>query len=458
MQDQPSAPRRPDVRSMSESLTGLTVAGFKSIARQQSIEVRPLTILAGANSSGKSSMMQPLLLLKQTLEATFDPGALLLNGPNVRFTSASQFLSTQADRSKRRQFTVGVETQAGVALSETFGYDDKAIIDVLGMAETMDGHTITLHPNMAPHELVAAVNAMVRGFDRTWLDTMDDLAIPSYWSVQRTRCFLVVQGIPPTLLGTLPGAVQHALPGVQALTTIARQTLHVPGSRGNPERMYQRTPVIGPEFVGTFDNYIASVISHWQSTADDRLAKLSEALSALGLTWGVAAQVIDDTSVELHVGRLPRQRGKNDLVSIADVGFGVSQVLPVLVALLVAEPGQLVYIEQPELHLHPRAQTILARLLFDAAERGVRVVAETHSSLILLGIQTLVAEGRPRDLVKLHWFTRDEATGTTSVASTDLDETGAFDADWPEDFGQVTLNAESNFLNAAESRLFSGAT
>src|SRR6478672_5554642 len=73
-------------------ITSITVSGFKSIATEQSIEVRPLTLLAGANSSGKSSLMQAVLLLKQTLEASYDPGPLLLNGPNVRFTSAEQML------------------------------------------------------------------------------------------------------------------------------------------------------------------------------------------------------------------------------------------------------------------------------------------------------------------------------------------------------------------------------
>ena len=60
------------------------------------------------------------------------------------------------------------------------------------------------------------------------------------------------------------------------------------------------------------------------------------------------------------------------MVNITDVGFGVSQVLPVLVALIVdAKPGsQLVYLEQPELHLHPRAQVALAQVLADAAKRG----------------------------------------------------------------------------------------
>src|SRR5712691_6925626 len=75
------------------TISEIQVAGFKSISEEQSIEIRPLTLLAGANSSGKSSMMQPVLLLKQTLEATYDPGPLLLNGPNVKFTSADQALA-----------------------------------------------------------------------------------------------------------------------------------------------------------------------------------------------------------------------------------------------------------------------------------------------------------------------------------------------------------------------------
>jgi hypothetical protein len=72
---------QPVTDQVSQGITGITVGGFKSIATSQSIEIRPLTILAGANSSGKTSFLQPLLLLKQTLEAPYDPGPLLLDGP-----------------------------------------------------------------------------------------------------------------------------------------------------------------------------------------------------------------------------------------------------------------------------------------------------------------------------------------------------------------------------------------
>ena len=76
-------------------ITKISVSGYKSIRDERHIEIRPLTILAGANSSGKSSIMQPMLLMKQTLDANYDPGQLLLNGPNIRFTQFEQFLPVE---------------------------------------------------------------------------------------------------------------------------------------------------------------------------------------------------------------------------------------------------------------------------------------------------------------------------------------------------------------------------
>src|SRR5262249_9214243 len=89
-------------------IQSIIVGGFKSIAAARTIELRPLTLFAGANSSGKSSVMQPLLLWKQPLEATYDPGPLLLNGQNVKFTSFEQLRS--AGRRVGEPVTIGLET------------------------------------------------------------------------------------------------------------------------------------------------------------------------------------------------------------------------------------------------------------------------------------------------------------------------------------------------------------
>jgi hypothetical protein len=213
---------------------------------------------------------------------------------------------------------------------------------------------------------------------------------------------------------------------------------------------------IGTSFPGKFQDYVASVVARWQ---DDRkaarLKSLVRDLRSLGLSWKVVAKRISDTEVELQVGRLPDflPDASHDLVSIADVGFGVSQALPVLVALHVATPEHLVYIEQPELHLHPRAQVEMAEVLARAVKRGVRMVIETHSALLLLAIQALVAEGTlPSESVILHWFTRSKKDGATTIATGNLDKAGAY-GDWPEDFGKVESEVECRYLEAAESRM-----
>jgi hypothetical protein len=64
-------------------ITRICAEGYKSLRARQAVDIRPLTVIAGVNSSGKSSAIQPLLLLKQTLDSSYDPGPLLLSGPRV---------------------------------------------------------------------------------------------------------------------------------------------------------------------------------------------------------------------------------------------------------------------------------------------------------------------------------------------------------------------------------------
>jgi AAA domain, putative AbiEii toxin, Type IV TA system len=454
-----------------EGIKRITVSGYKSISQEQSVEIRPLTLLAGANSSGKSSIVQPLLLLKQTLDATYDPGALLLNGPNVKFTSFDQLLSNVGKGKRAQSFFVGAEatfhqermlgvlTPVDASIRIGFGKQPEGGFDVQQMTYNDDDQEeqINLRPGMSEEDIASVYPKDIREELRKELRKRASGVAKSTAAplliIGRERCYLRVEDSPesPTNLILFPFSVFP--PASEYFSPFIRQILHLPGLRGNPERTYPVTAV-GAVFPGTFENYTASIIARWQmEKKGDKIAQLSSDLEKLGLTWKVAAKRINDTQVELQVGRRATagRDGSRDMVNIADVGFGVSQTLPVLVALHAAKPGQLVYLEQPEIHLHPRAQTAMAQVLADAAKRGVRVVAETHSSLLLLGVQTLVAEGElPPELVKLHWFTRDE-DGATTVRSADLDEAGAF-GDWPEDFAEVELAAESRYLDAAEAR------
>ena len=414
-----------------EGITKIAVKGFKSIAEECAIDIRPLTILAGANSSGKSSIMQPFLMLKQTLEAPYDPGPLLIDGPNVQFTEAVQFLSMLPEKKKTDCFQIRVETCAfATSHSVTTTYEKGrqgiqiAKMTVENKPWNQSSEHWILYPDMPSKAIKSQANRYI-------LENAD--------TVKRSRCFLDFESQEDELALNLTEVVEYYI----------LDSIHTPTLRGNPERTYKLNST-GPLYPGTFENYVASLIHKWQRTRNKRLITLGNALYTLGLTGKIGTRKVSDVGIEIKVNRLSQDGTKNkDMVNIADAGLGVSQVLPVLVALIVAEPGQLVYLEQPELHLHPRAQVALAHVLADAAKRGVRVVAETHSSLLLLAVQTLVAEGDlPPELVKLHWFTRRE-DGVTEVNSVDLDEAGAY-GDWPVDFDDVDLTIQSRYLDAVD--------
>jgi hypothetical protein len=435
--------KRSRSRQEETAITRISVAGFKSISQEQAIEIRPLTILAGANSSGKSSMMQPLLLLKQTLEETYDPGALLLYGPNVKFTSLNQLLSRVGRGKTSDTLVFGISVGSGLTLTLFLHRQPTGGIDVQCMSYLDGGETTSLQLGMTHEEILSAVPPR----DRELLEKVpkEIRGENSELIVVRDRCFLEITFKSGDEQIRFRSNIRSVSPGL-VIEPYIRRVIHLPGLRGNPERTYP-VAAVGLTFPGTFEKYFASVIAQWQTEKDrDKLEQLSKDLEKLSLTWKVTARPINDTQVELQVGRL---KGRTrDLVSIADVGLGVSQTLPVLVALQVAEPKQLVYLEHPELHLHSRAQFVMAQILANAANRGVRVVVETHSSLLLLGVQALVAEGKlAPEKVKLHWFKRDD-NGNTKVSSADLDEMGAF-GDWPEDFADVALEAESRYLDAA---------
>ena len=136
-----------------EDITRITVGGFKSINQEQNIEIKPLTIIAGANSSGKSSFMQAVLLLKQTLEASYDPGSLLLNGPNVKFTSADQLLSRSQDGKSVGTFHVGVTIAVGSSVLTKLKQSMNKGFDVEETTYSTGGGEFRLFMNMSQDEI-----------------------------------------------------------------------------------------------------------------------------------------------------------------------------------------------------------------------------------------------------------------------------------------------------------------
>jgi predicted ATPase len=445
----------------------IEVKGFKSMRSPARIYIQPLTLLAGANSSGKSSVFQPLLLLKQSMELHYDPDPLLLNGPHVAFTSLNQFLS----RSRTKAAQVN---KFEIAFGPLVSPPKKS-----GSAPPRIDLKLTFNRTSAKSERLSVKTSIRQAETKKWIEVnegskrdilrlMDVPESDVELHIFEDQLFKDVRVWP-----SRGGKRSQTWPQLPIRTTLdwLRTILHLPGHRGHRERKYPITKVTRGRFtsasvVGPMHPYAASLLLDWKrlerdvgdkkvhtttkKQATESLKQVNEGLKSLGLTWKVLSESVNAAELELRVGRLskPQPRGAQDLVDIADVGFGISQVLPVLVGLAAATPGQMVLIEQPELHLHPRAQLAMGRVLAEAANRGVIVVVETHSQLILRAIQTIVAKGAlTPDRVGLHWFTRDDSTGWSTVTRADLHKDGTF-GDWPVDFPDIFSMADEQFIDA----------
>ncbi len=436
-------------------ISRISVTGFKSLATKTDLEIRPLTVLAGANSSGKSSFMQPLLLMKQTLESDVNPaGPFLLSGPYTRYTETEQFLShVGASKNDGRPLSVEFTFDEGLTAGMAYSAEPGAGLHV---AESWGSNSANqLKWKIARSSPPEELRAMLLGFSSIpLLMKQMGFTVLSVQEYQFYQCLLYSMPVGPGPSGS--AWEQRELYFMQENLTLnshIRRLIYVPGLRGDQDRKWLLAEVTEQGFFeGPFESYVPSLILSWQLPGNlPKVYKLVNALGRLDLASGISPIRLNESELEIRVPRT-RDSTDDDFVNVADVGLAVSTVLPVLVALIQADPGQLVYIEQPELHLHPRAQLKLAELLAEAANRGVRLVIETHSSLLLQGILTCVAKSSiSPDRVALHWFSRNEE-GVTNVATASIDNEGRV-GDWPSDFDNVELEASNDYLDSAEAKL-----
>ena len=449
------------------NITRVSLSGFMSYKTMQTIQILPLTILAGANSAGKSSAIKSLLLLKQTLDSTTDPGPLQIWGPNVRFELISQLLTDVSPDSSMDTITIDIYMKFGGLRLQFSRISDFRIGVKRAEYQIHDQipawtHKLELDPRMSSAE----IEMQLPESTRTYFSSLSATSAPAVtdqvghdnassrflydpiWSVRHDRCFLTA--VYASLTRDVHKIDLSSHPSAD-FSRALKSILHISSARNIPDRHHQALDVQSMDsgLPGLFESYTASIMQSWRESSDGRLDAIRDSLRELRLTTDLSTSRRGDTAVEVYVAR--PQSSAPSPISLADVGLGVAHVLPVLVALESASPGQLVYLEHPESHLHPRAAYGLAIALARAARRGVRVVAETHSSLLLLHIQTLIARGELDPAkVGFNWFSLD-SEGFTNVEFVKPDEHGRT-GDWPEDFADTEMDASSAFLRAARQR------
>jgi predicted ATPase len=355
----------------------------------QLIKLAPMTLLTGLNGMGKSSVIQALLLLRQSyLSGAFERGSLETAGDLVDLGTASEVLFEGAEKDR-----IGISIKHIHEAFVSFLFDvtpekgHAVAVDIAAHSVNMQRLTIDEDPSIAfidhSHE-----NSLTGSFQYLHAERHGPR---KFLPMSHTRSGSVG-------LGTRGEYVLHAL-------ALHQDTIQIPPD--DPRHL---------------------------SAAGDRLRDQLETWLDM-ISPGVRLTVEPVPQADLVVGGF--SFGETGQLRSRDyratnVGFGLSYVLPVLVALLAAHPGGMVIIENPEAHMHPIGQTKLGELCARTAAAGVQVIIETHSDHVLDGARIAVRDGiiAPEDTV-FHYFQRRQ--GRAEVLTPTIDAEGRL-SEWPEGF------------------------
>lgn len=240
--------------------------------------------------------------------------------------------------------------------------------------------------------------------------------------------------------------------------------------RDEPKSLYPLSSAADPSDVGLKGEHTAAVLDLHKNRAiryiptsafSDPAIKpqpITRSLEAAVVDWlqylGVAEGVESEDKGKLGHELTVQIAEADGLHDLTHVGVGVSQVLPILVASLLSEPDTTLVFEQPELHLHPKIQTLLADFFLSITQLGKQCVLETHSEYLINRIRFRVAaatEPNPWvEAVKMYFVERPPEGSTFQEVR--INEYGAV-MDWPEGFfDQSQQEAEAILMAAAKKR------
>lgn len=347
--------------------------------RRASVSLSNLTVLTGLNGMGKSSAIQALLIVAQSIADDSNKGRLLTKGKYIDLGTSSDILHDNAKTNS-----------IGIRIS---GANSRATFKLRAKATQKNNYVYN------------------NNFSTLRLETFSDpLCAPS--SENGISKFQYLQAERSGPRKYLPVGDDQS------------ESFEI-GSQG--EFVLHLLDIHGSSPLDSADPRVISGDGHRLIDQTEAWLKLVSPGVSLQLKTLYEADLIQAGFSFSSPGSLNSRTYR-----ATNVGFGISYVLPVIVALLATPTGGLIIIENPEAHLHPQGQTHLGELCARAAKAGIQVIVETHSDHFMDGVRISVKDKTlTPSQVKFHYFHRQ---GTeTEIKSPDIDEKGKL-SEWPEGF------------------------
>jgi len=342
----------------------------------------PLTLLSGSNASGKSSALQALVLLHQTIREQEWSTRLMLNGDSVQLGTVLDVVDKVHGR---RQLQIGL-VEGDSTLNWIF-HGDREEMSMATERVRLDGAEVKDPPSLRhllpPDHYEVSSSFASRLHDLTYITAEREGPREIYTLEDRQAARVVGPR------------------GEHTLSVLYRL-------RAEPVRHSLILPDVAPIGLKQIE------------------ARMAQFFPGCRLDVQLVAQA---NAVTLGI----RTSDETDFHRPVHVGFGLTQVLPIVVAAVACEKDSILLIENPEVHLHPAGQALMGMFLAEVAASGAQVIVETHSDHVLNGIRRAVKAKilRPEQTV-LHFF-RPRGGDLDQVVSPTLDAAGIVDV-WPEGF------------------------
>ncbi|WP_322549027.1 AAA family ATPase [Flavobacterium psychraquaticum] len=363
-------------------IKSLELKNFKSIKKKY-FPLRNLNVLTGLNGQGKSSFIQSLLLLRQSDK--LEQGELKLNGGENGLVNIGTTKDAQYQYSKKENLEIALQFESTEPYQMIFNYEIDADIfkQEMFLADTLDNY---IENNK--FQSLFSTNFQYLNAQRVEPRSTN---VSSYYNVVEAN----------------------------NIGKYGQYTAHYIDLRGNEEVVFEN-------------------ILHKDSTTYDPITKKAiinkTLINQINLWLGEVSPGVNVRTTKIssdfvlleYVFKQPNF-GNTNRYKPENVGFGISYALHVITALLASRPGELIIIENPESHIHPRGQAELGKLIAYTALNDVQIIIETHSDHIINGIRVAVKEiSTLSDKTILFYFDK-EVTDTeqfTKIINIEIDKTG----------------------------------
>lgn len=461
-------------------ITSLELRNFKAWEKAGPIRFAPITAFFGSNSSGKTSLIQSLLILKQTTDSADRGRVFDLGGGPASLVD----LGTFQDIIYRHESNRSVGIELSWREDEPFEIQDP---ELEGQPVVLSDNNLSLTVNVTEYDATPTVDNVRYGLGNTAFELRRrEDSRTEYQLSSNSYPFKRVSGRPwplppPGKFYSFPDQVRAYYQNASFLSYLELQfeklcerMYYLGPLREDPKRQYiwsgGRPVDVGRRGELAIEALIASQrdgpvnsrgFTHRSDGSIHQKRRITlerhvaSWLQELGLIASFAVEAVDNrvTLFRVTVRRSPN----SSPVLLTDVGFGVSQVLPVLVLLAYAPKGSTVLLEQPEIHLHPAVQSKLADIIIETAKvRNIQIILESHSEHLLMRIQRRIAEKNLDNGIELlpedcALYFCDLPNGSPRLNQLQLDRFGNI-TNWPEDFFGDSFGEAAATARAAHSR------